>query len=319
MQYAFAPMEGLTTYTYRNAHAKYFGGIHRYFAPFIGSMHMSSRDINGILPENNQGVTLIPQILTNKAEEFLAIAEKLKEYGYDTVNLNLGCPSGTVVAKHRGAGFLEDPSALDRFLDEIFEKCSLKISIKTRIGMEFLSEWEDLVIVYAKYPLEELIIHPRLRREFYNGQPHNDAYRLASSLPFPVCANGDLASPDSMQLLQDQFPFLDRVMIGRGLLRRPWLVQELENNSPLDFQISKQTLLDFHNEILEGYCRIMSGDQPVLYKMKDLWTHLSCSFTSPDKYLKQIRKTRHLSEYRLEVARLFREQELIPVCFSSSS
>lgn len=311
MQYDFAPMEGLTTYIYRNAHAKYFPGIHQYFAPFIGSMHMSSRDINGILPENNQGLTLIPQILTNKASEFLAIANVLKDYGYDTVNLNLGCPSGTVVAKHRGAGFLEDPVALDHFLEEIFERCPLKISIKTRIGMDFLSEWEDLVKLYSKYPLEILIIHPRLRKEFYAGQPHNDAYRQAFSLPFPLCANGDIVSPQSLRTLQEEFPTLEHVMIGRGLLRRPWLVQQLSSENPADFPLSKQTVLDFHNEILEGYLGIMSGEQPVLYKMKDLWTHLACSFTNSDKYLKKIRKANHLSEYRLEVAKLFREQELL--------
>lgn len=311
LQYDFAPMEGLTTYIYRNAHAKYFPGIHQYFAPFIGSMHMSSRDINGILPENNQGLTLIPQILTNKASEFLAISNVLKDYGYDTVNLNLGCPSGTVVAKHRGAGFLEDPVALDHFLEEIFERCPLKISIKTRIGMDFLSEWEDLLKIYAKYPLGILIIHPRLRKEFYAGQPHNDAYRQAFSLPFPLCANGDIVSLQSLQALQKEFPTLEHVMIGRGLLRRPWLVQQLSSENPADFPLSKQTVLDFHNEILEGYLGIMSGEQPVLYKMKDLWTHLACSFTNSDKYLKKIRKANHLSEYRLEVAKLFREQELL--------
>ena len=310
MQYDFAPMEGLTTYTYRNAHAKYFPGIHHYFAPFIGSMHMSSRDINGILPENNRGLTLVPQILTNKADEFLTIANVLQDYGYTSVNLNLGCPSGTVVAKHRGAGFLEDTLELERFLDEIFEKCPLKISIKTRIGMEFLSEWEDLVAIYARFPLEELIIHPRLRKEFYNGTPHNEAYALAASLPFPVCANGDILSRESLDAVREELPALDHVMIGRGLLRRPWLVQELAGDSP-EYSVSKERVLDFHNEILEGCCQIMSGEQPVLYKMKDLWTHLSGSFTNPEKYLKKIRKANRLSEYKIEVAKLFREQSLL--------
>ena len=177
--------------------------------------------------------------------------------------------------------------------------------------MDFLSEWEDLLKIYAKYPLEILIIHPRLRKEFYAGQPHNDAYRQAFSLPFPLCANGDIVSPQSLRTLQEEFPTLEHVMIGRGLLRRPWLVQQLSSENPADFPLSKQTVLDFHNEILEGYLGIMSGEQPVLYKMKDLWTHLACSFTNSDKYLKKIRKANHLSEYRLEVAKLFREQELL--------
>lgn len=287
LQYDFAPMEGLTTYIYRNAHAKYFPGIHQYFAPFIGSMHMSSRDINGILPENNQGLTLIPQILTNKASEFLAIANVLKDYGYDTVNLNLGCPSGTVVAKHRGAGFLEDPVALDHFLEEIFERCPLKISIKTLYWHGFSVRMGGSCETIFQISVGITDYPSPAAEGIYAGQPHNDAYRQAFSLPFPLCANGDIVSPQSLQALQEEFPTLEHVMIGRGLLRRPWLVQQLSSENPADFPLSKQTVLDFHNEILEGYLGIMSGEQPVLYKMKDLWTHLACSFTNSDKYLKK--------------------------------
>ena len=162
MQFYLAPMEGLTGYVYRSAYHKYFPAADRYFTPFITNKKMSSRERNDILPEHNEGMTVIPQILTNQAEDFLSLTKELKEYSYDTVNLNLGCPSGTVVAKRRGSGLLAWPHTLDAFLDEVFSSCDCRISIKTRLGTTDTDEWETLLAIYDKYPLEELIIHPRL-------------------------------------------------------------------------------------------------------------------------------------------------------------
>lgn len=156
MNYDLAPMEGITTYIYRSTFAKYYGGISRYYTPFLSSMHLNNREKNDVLPEHNAGITLIPQILSNHADEFLEIARALHAYGYDTVNLNLGCPSGTVVSKHRGSGFLAVPDELDRFLAEIFDKCPIKISIKTRIGISDESEWEPILKIYEKYPPAKL-------------------------------------------------------------------------------------------------------------------------------------------------------------------
>ena len=166
IKYYMAPMEGVTGYVYRNAYAKYYGGIVRYFTPFVANKKLGHREKNDVCPEHNAGMAVVPQILTNRAEDFLAIAEILREYGYDTVNLNLGCPSGTVAARGRGAGFLAMPDELDHFLEEIFEKCPLRISIKTRIGKENPAEWERLLAIYEKYPLEELIVHRGCRPIF---------------------------------------------------------------------------------------------------------------------------------------------------------
>ena len=157
MNYDMAPMEGITTYIYRSTFEKYYGGVHRYYTPFLASMHLSNREKNEVLPEHNAGMTLIPQILSNRADEFLEITKALHEYGYDTVNLNLGCPSGTVVAKHRGAGFLAVPEELDAFLAEIFDKCPLKISIKTRLGICEEAEWETILKIYEKQQRVSLI------------------------------------------------------------------------------------------------------------------------------------------------------------------
>lgn len=306
MNYYMAPMEGLTTYIFRSAFHQYYGGIDKYFTPFLCNRHMSSREKNDILPEHNSGMCTIPQILTNRAEDFLSLCQDLASYGYDTVNLNLGCPSGTVVAKGRGAGFLAYPDKLDAFLYEIFSRCPLSISIKTRIGMEQESEWDTLLSIYQKYPIAELIIHPRLQKEGYGGIPHLSAYKKAEEiLSCPLCYNGDIISPATQEKTLTVLPGIKTIMIGRGLLKNPLLpsLLRLENTAAGD---AVSTLKDFHDTILEGYLSIMSGDMNTLYKMKDLWTFLGQSFDGADKYLKAIRKARTVADYRLAANAVFR-------------
>lgn len=308
MKYYLAPMEGITTYTYRNAYNKYFGGINKYFTPFIASKKMNSRELNDILPEHNFGLNVVPQILTNRVDDFLQITNKLTEYGYNTVNLNLGCPSGTVTSRKRGSGFLSVPDELDKFLYEIYEKSPIDISIKTRIGIDDLEDWDYLLKIYSKYPVSELIIHTRLQKEFYNGTPHKSAYKKASEiLDYPLCYNGDINSPKNYNELLEDIPDINSVMIGRGILQNPSLIKTLNNQPPVD----KNTLKAFHDEIFENYSEIMCGETNTLYKMKDLWTYLSKSFTESDKYLKKIRKSNSFSDYKTAVNSLFREQDLI--------
>ncbi len=316
MKFYLAPMEGITTYIYRNAYNHYFGGIDKYFTPFIASKKMNHRERNEILPAHNQSLTVVPQILANRSEEFLKIAEKIAEYGYGTVNLNLGCPSGTVTARKRGAGFLGVPDELDRFLYEIYERSPLKISIKTRIGISSVDEWERILDIYRKYPVEELIIHPRLQKELYKFTPHMETYLTAvSKLPeIPLCYNGDVTSREKYEVLLDTAPETERVMIGRGILKNPLLAAQLkaaEGTKPPT--LDKETLKAFHDELFDGYATQMAGETPTLFKMKDLWTYLIESFAASDRHLKKIRKASGYTEYKTAVNSLFRECELLPV------
>lgn len=322
MKYYMAPMEGLTGYVYRNAYHKFFSPMDRYFAPFIANKKMSSRERNDILPDHNQGLCLIPQILTNRSADFLAVAKELKNYGYDIINLNVGCPSGTVVAKGRGAGLLEDPETLDRFLYEIFAGYDGRISVKTRIGMEDEEEWKDILAVYEKYPLEELIIHSRVRKDFYKGKPRMEAFSYAAEYSgHRLCYNGDLYIPSDVKNIVALFPQTNCVMIGRGLLKNPFLIEQcdidlngtevVEHTEGVDMQQHKKRLYAFHQEILEGYMQIMSGDRNTLFRMKELWTYLGKSFTNPEKYLKKIKKAERIVVYQSVVDALFREQELL--------
>ena len=206
-------MEGITTYIFRNAFEKYYGGVDKYFTPFLTASHLKGRELRDVLPDNNQVKCLVPQILTNDSKLFMEITRQLMELGYNEVNLNLGCPSGTVTAKGRGAGFLDRTDELDKFLYEIYDgiskiACSVqsenkpKISIKTRLGMEFLSEWDDILEIYRKYPISELIIHPRLREEFYSGEIHMDSFAKSFEMiskSTRLCYNGDITDVGSYQ------------------------------------------------------------------------------------------------------------------------
>jgi tRNA-dihydrouridine synthase len=302
MTYDFAPMEGITTFVYRNIFEKYYGGIDKYYTPFLSSMHLSSREKNEVLPEHNVGIRLVPQILTKRSDEFLEIAKTLKDYGYDTVNLNLGCPSGTVVSKHRGSGFLAVLPELDKFLEEIFASCPLQISIKTRIGISDESEWSDILKIYEKYPIKELIIHTRLQQDFYKRPCRPDTFSSAHRLNVPLCYNGDITSREALAKIRDMDASISRVMIGRGLIANPELLEELNGTCARD----KERLAAFLSDLCDGYIQEMSGgDRNTLYKMKEIWVYLGGMFLDAEGHLKKIKKSNRLSEYDAAVRTLF--------------
>lgn len=309
MTYYFAPMEGLTTHIFRNAHHKYFGGIDKYFTPFITTnqnMKLSSRDLNDILPEHNQNIPVVPQILSNKASEFLHAASVLEDFGYREINLNLGCPSGTVVAKGKGAGFLNRPDDLNHFLDSIYSGSNLNISIKTRLGVEESSSFDSLMNIFNQYPVSELIVHPRVQKDFYKGPLRMSEfdYAMAHSKA-PVCYNGDLFDRECVIRVAGDYPHVSRLMIGRGLLMNPALISKFEDHGQLDYKVLKS----FHDEILEAYQSRLSGDHNVLHKMKALWVYLIHAFPESSKQEKKIKKSTRLDAFKSIVDDLFQTQQ----------
>lgn len=316
MKFYLAPLEGITGFVYRNAYHKYFGGVDKYFTPFISPNRKRicrSREKADILPEHNGGMYTVPQILTNHAGMFLETAEFLEEYGYHEVNLNLGCPVGTVVSKKKGAGFLSEPDRLKYFFDEIFSSqavkggSGIKISVKTRTGMESSGEFAGLLSVYNQFPLHELIIHPRTREDYYKNVPDMEAFSYGyETSRTDVCYNGDIFTKEAYDSLTGRFPGLPSVMLGRGILRDPGLVcRILHGTGP-----EKDVLLQFHDEIYEGYRAELSGERPVLFKMKELWSYMIHSFRYDAKIEKMLKKSQKLSEYDLVIQKLFAEYDL---------
>ena len=311
MNFYFAPMEGVTGYIYRNAHNAFFHNIDKYFSPFIfpnQSEKFKTRELIDILPENNQGLVLIPQLLTNNAKDFIHTSKKIKLMGYNEINLNLGCPSGTVVSKNRGSGFLSKRKELDEFLEEIFSEAITKISIKTRIGKDQPEEFYELMEIYNKYPMEELIIHPRIQKDFYKNKPNLKIFKDALALSKnPVCYNGDIFTMKDYKGFSTDFPSVNTVMLGRGLIANPALTSHITNNIKLD----KKVLKDFHDKIYEDYKGILFGHRNVLFKMKEVWFYMLPMFSDNEKYAKKIKKAEKLCDYDVAVSSLFREQDIL--------
>ena len=311
MKFYFAPLEGVTGYIYRNTYNKFFGEeIDKYFTPFIvPTMNycFTSKELNDIKPEHNKNIKVIPQILTNNADYFLSTTEKLNEFGYDEINLNLGCPSGTVVSKFKGSGFLAKREELDMFLEEIFSKTNCKISLKTRIGKDSPNEFYELINIFNKYPLEELIIHPRIRQDFYKNTPNMEVFKDAIKLSKnPLVYNGDIFSVEDFKKFKSECPSIDTVMLGRGLMANPGLIGEIKEKSI----VHKDTLRAFHDEIYARYKEVLSGDKNALYKMKEFWFYMIHSFEDSEKYAKRIRKSKSAAEYEGIIVSLFNELDI---------
>lgn len=298
MRFYFAPMEGVAGYIYRNAYHTYFHHIDKFFAPFIVTSPNGIRrmkEFKDILPENNEDIRLIPQLLSNNVQDFIQAVNEIEAIGYDEINLNVGCPSGTVTSKGRGAGFLLKPKELDRFLDRIYQECRVKISIKTRIGFYEPGEFEKILDIYNNYPVHELIIHPRTREDYYKNNVHLEMFEYAvRECRHELCYNGDIFLKSDCDKIEKMFPEIECVMLGRGLLRNPSLVENIiEDREEPDWK----TIFAFHNRIYNDYKKILSGDKHILFKMKEIWLHMSCSSEDSEKFFKKIKKAKNLYEY----------------------
>lgn len=313
MKYYLAPLEGITTYIYRRAYHQHFTAMDKYFTPFLvphTKKGFSTKEKNDVMPEHSPGMNLVPQIMSNQAESFLHTVEKLKVYGYEEVNLNLGCPSKTVVSKGRGSGFLADPDGLDRFLDEIFKKCDVKISIKTRIGKDDPEEFVRLLDIYNQYPVEELIIHPRVQKDFYKNQPDLDVFRDAvEGSKIPLCYNGDIFTPESHDEMRREFPQVDTFMLGRGILMNPALLDIICMGKKTEMEKAetsrkmqsadryKKKIHAFLEQIKCDYLEVGMGEKNTLFKLKELWAYMGQNAPDAKKALKRIRKSQSMADY----------------------
>lgn len=311
MKFYYAPMEGVAGYVVRNAHHTFFPSVAEYFSPFIVanlSDSFKSKDMNDILPEHNVGITLIPQILTNKAKDFIHTANKIKQMGYQEVNLNLGCPSGTVVSKGRGSGFLAKQKELDQFLDEIFASTNMKISVKTRLGKDDPEEFYKLIEIFNQYPMKELILHPRIQKDMYKSEPNLSVFQDAISLSKnPIVYNGNIFTVNDYQVFTSRFPSVDTIMLGRGLVANPCLVLSITNQRKL----KKEVMKAYHDKIYDDYKNLLYGEKNVLYKMKELWFYMISMFSNYEKYEKKIKKASNLKDYDTIITSLFKEQDIL--------
>ena len=305
MELSFAPMEGVTGCIYRRIHAECFPGADVYYAPFIApdsSGRFKGSALRELLPENNPGITLVPQLLCNAPEPFLAAARELADLGYGEVNLNVGCPSGTVVKKHKGAGMLADLDSLARCLDEIFASSPIPVSVKTRLGINSTGEFPAILALYRQYPLSRLIVHARDRAGMYQSQPDWETFSLSlCGTPFPIIYNGNIFRVSDYAEIIRRFPGLSGVMIGRGPAADPALFRRIRGGPAL----TGAELSSFHDHLLDAL--LASGLDPhyAVQRMKELWYYMGCLFPDANKTLKAILKSKALPDYRAAVSMLF--------------
>ena len=308
MNYYFAPMEGITDSVFRTAHHTYFPGITRYYMPFISpTVHraLTPREAREVPQADSVPFCAIPQLLTKVPEDFLWATQQCQDLGYEEVNLNLGCPSGTVTAKGKGSGMLRDPDSLDAFLDAIFRSATLPISVKTRLGFESKDEFPKLMEIFNRYPIKELTLHPRVRKDFYNGSVDMQSFRYCLEVSkAPVCYNGNLSSVAQIQAFQKEFPQVQSVMIGRGLVGDPGMLVPGGTTVP--------ALEGFMEQLAQQYCVVFGSERNAMFRLKENWRHLLCRFEGSEKLGKKLRKTTDIREYRAIVQEIFHTLPLAP-------
>lgn len=294
----FAPLDGITKIVFRQVWSQFFGGVDRYFIPFFSpTPHhlMTPRDLREVDYIHNANLPSVPQVMTKNADDFLWACEVLKDMGYTEVNLNLGCPSGTVTTKGKGSGFLAHPNELAAFFDEVFSKNPLPVSVKTRLGYETPEEFAALLDLYNRYPIACLTVHPRVRKEKYRGPVHLDVFAdaLANSRN-PVCYNGDLRTVGEVRALETRFSEVTHVMIGRGLVADPALARKLRGGKGTD----REELTDFLAALYQGYTDFYQGQVPTAaQRMREVWFYLIHLFDDAEKLNKQLRRFRTPAEY----------------------
>ncbi len=309
MNYYFAPMEGLTDSIYRQTHHKYFSGVDAYYMPFLSpTIHRSltHKEDRELPMADSMPFRAVPQVLTKVSEDFLWAAQVCLDRGYDEVNLNVGCPSGTVVSKGKGSGMLRDVNALDAFLAEIFASAPLPISVKTRLGLENSEEFPALLEVFNRYPIKELTIHPRVRKQFYDGTVDMDQFAYAArNSRNPLCYNGDILTVSQAEQLAQAYPDVQSIMIGRGLVADPGM---------LCGGTDVKALEGFMNELMDIYTVEFGGARNAIFRLKENWGFLHHRFEGSEKLWKRLRKSTDAGEFRSITTEIFQTLPLKNNC-----
>lgn len=306
-----APMEGLTGVVFRAVHRRFFPGVDKYFMPFLSPNQghaMTKRDLRELLPPGGREPDAVPQLLTRSAEDFLWAAGELRAMGFPEVNLNLGCPSGTVTAKGKGSGLLRSPEELERLLDEIFSRAPLPVSIKTRVGFGGEEEFGRLLELFGRYPVAELAVHPRVRADFYRGGVRLSAFQLAvETCRLPLCYSGDLATPEDLRAFAGRFPGVGAVMVGRGLAGDPALIRRWRGGPGAD----RETLRAYHDALYAGYAAAFESRRNATLRMKEHWFYLIHLFEEGERHLKRLRKSKTPAEYEAAAGDIFQNLPLL--------
>ena len=311
-QISFAPFQGITGKVFRSIWTKQFSGVDEFYTPYFTSINHDSRLSPAKLAElkriSENNIKIVPQILSKDADEIIRFASILKNLGFDELNWNLGCPFPQVATKKRGSGMLPYPDMIDDILQQVLPSIDIRFSVKCRLGYHSPDEFNELISVFNRSNISQLIIHPRIGRQLYKGKADTDAFAaILPQLNMPVVYNGDINTPGDFEQLQQSFPALNSWMIGRGLLANPFLAAQIKG---FDLRSDRpKHIRSFVEDLYIAYRKHMNDQLSAIGYMKEYWHYLSQSFDNPHKVLKKIIKTRSFDEYESAVADIFNEFE----------
>jgi tRNA-dihydrouridine synthase len=302
-----APLQGFTDHVYRRAYFEIFQGINNYFIPYVSLKNngLIAKYEKEILPTNNPQNKIVPQLLVNQPNEMVFLSKMLKDHGYNNLNLNLGCPYPMVTNRNLGAGLLPFPDKIENLLSAFFKNSNQSLSVKLRAGLESTNEIKEIIPVLNQFPLTEVIFHPRIAKQLYDGDIHLSVFEfVAKNLKHKLVYNGDIFSLNDFKVRQNLFPGISAWMLGRGVLKNPFLPSEIKGMfySPAE---KLELLQNFHQRIFELYSEKMDNEGNVLNKMKQFWIYFSAVFSSQHKVLKRIKKVRSITKYTFEVQEIF--------------
>lgn len=310
-----APIQGITDHIFRSTFNNFFPGTHKAFTPFVRfqkSLEIKKSQIADIQPENNSIKYIVPQVLSNKASEIIYFASLVKQLGYSEINWNLGCPFPMVVNRNMGSGLLKNAGLIDEILETVFQNIKIDLSIKMRTGYLKGEEIFPVLEVLNKYPVSEIIIHPRVGKQMYSGYVDLDLFEECLKITkHQVCYNGDIKSLEDFVNIQQRFNKINACMLGRGAISNPFLFEEISNNTESDTIDKLERFSEFHHKLFELYENILSGPGHLLDKMLKLWEYFSISFEEPRKVLKMIKKSNSVDKYNQAIYEIFNNMKYI--------
>jgi tRNA-dihydrouridine synthase len=307
-----SPLQGFTDFRFRNAFHRYFGGIDTFYSPYIklnGKLAIKGSYERDILPENNSTLEVIPQIITNDAEEFLFVANYVQQLGYKELNWNLGCPYPMVAKCGMGSGLISNTSQIEHILKRVHTETDIIVSMKMRMGYENPTEILDVFPILEQYPIKNIAIHARIGKQLYKGGVDLDSFqKCLDHTKHKIYYNGDITSVEKLRMMQERFPSIDHWMIGRGLISDPFLPSMIKNNTTEYPKNRLEIFENFHDTIYHDYDAYLSGPTPIRMKMLGFWEYFSESFSNPQKTFKKIKKAGNSKNYEAAVKEIFRNE-----------
>ena len=305
-----SPLQGFTDFRFRNAFHKHFGGIDTFYSPYIklnGKLVVKGSYERDILPENNDTLEVIPQIITNDAEEFLFVAKYVQQFGYKELNWNLGCPYPMVAKCGMGSGLISNTSQIEHILKRVHNETDIIVSMKMRMGYENATEILDVFPILEQYLIKNIAIHARIGKQLYKGGVDLDSFqKCLDTSKQKIYYNGDITSVAKFKELQERFPSIDHWMIGRGLIADPFLPSMIKNNTT-EYPKNRLEIFEaFHDEIYREYDAYLQGPTPIRMKMLGFWEYFSESFSNPQKTFKKIKKAGNSKNYEAAVKEIFK-------------